>query len=223
MASARPHPGEAGTTGVLNRLCRTIVSDLDAAGAAVNLMAGPSHAQAVVGQSDARSAVIDDLQFTVGEGPCHDALRTGRPVHSSDLGAERRWPGYCSAAQEHDVLSVYAFPLQVGALSLGVLDVYDSRVRVLEPADWDLALAYAEIATESLLQSGQADSPFIDPGLRTALGSRAQIYQAQGMVKVDQDISLNEAMVRIRAYAYGNRRAIADVAHDIVDGSLVLP
>ncbi len=62
-----------------------------------NLMAGFSHAQAVVGMSDAMSAVIDDLQFTVGEGPCHDALRTGRPVHSSDLTTERRWPGWKAA------------------------------------------------------------------------------------------------------------------------------
>jgi GAF domain/ANTAR domain len=222
MAVARPHPGELGPTGVLNRLCRTIVRDLAVTGAAVNLMAGPSHAQAVVGMSDDESAVVDDLQFTAGEGPCHDALRTGRPVHSSDLGTETRWPGYCSAAREHDVLSVYAFPLQVGAASLGVLDVYDSRVRVLDEGDLGLALAYADIATESLLHGG-ADTTFIDPGLRTALGSRAQIYQAQGMVRVDNDISLNEAMVRIRAFAYGNGRAIADVAHDIVEGSLLLP
>ncbi len=72
-------------------------------------------------------------------------------------------------------------------------------------------------------RTSDADTTFIDPGLQTALGSRAQIYQAQGMVRVDNDVSLNEAMVRIRAFAYGNRRAIADVAHDIVDGSLVLP
>lgn len=223
MVVARSHPGESGPTGVLNRLCRTIVVDLHAKGAAVNLMAGPSHAQAVVGKSDNQSAVVDDLQFTVGEGPCHDALRTGRPVHSSNLGTETRWPGYCSAAEEHDVLAVYAFPLQVGAVSLGVLDVYDSRVRVLDEREWGLALAYAEIATESLLHSSGAETDFIDPGLRTALGSRAQIYQAQGMVTVDNDISLNEAMVRIRAFAYGNRRAITDVAHDIVERGLVLP
>lgn len=111
IAVSPPRPGEAGTTGVLNRLCRTIVAELDATGAAVNLMAGPSHGQAVVGRSDDRSAVVDDLQFTLGEGPCHDALRTGRPVHSSDLSAESRWPGYCSEAQDLGVRSVYAFPL----------------------------------------------------------------------------------------------------------------
>ena len=121
------------------------------------------------------------------------------------------------------MLSVYAFPLQVGAVSLGVLDVYDCRTRVLDEREWGLSLAYAEIATESLLHSSDADTTFIDPGPRTALGSRAHIYQAQDMVRVDNNISLNEAMVRIRAFAYGNRRAIADVAHDIVEGKLVLP
>lgn len=223
IAVAQPRPGESGATGVLNRLCRTIVVELGATGAAVNLMAGPSHAQAVVGMSDRRSAVVDDLQFTVGEGPCHDALSTGRPVHSSDLSTETRWPGYCSAAQEHGVRAVYAFPLQVGALSLGVLDVYDSHPRVLDDAALALAIAYADVATEALLHDNGPDALAVDPGLRTALGSRAQIYQAQGIVKVDNDISLGEAMVRIRGFAYGSRRALADVAADIVAGTLTLP
>ncbi|MCW2819295.1 MAG: hypothetical protein JWR42_2082 [Marmoricola sp.] len=225
MAVSRSYPGEAGVTGVLNRLCRAVVRELGAKGSAVNLMAGPSHAQAVVGVSDVRSAVIDDLQFTLGEGPCHDALRTGRPVHSSDLGTETRWPGYCAAAQEHEVRAVYAFPLQVGADSLGVLDVYDGGVRVLDQTELALVLAFADIATETLLNStGSAGTgEVVDPGLRTALGSRAQVYQAQGMVGVDHGVSLNEAMVRIRAHAFGHQRALADVAHDIVTGHLVLP
>lgn len=223
IAVSQPRPGEAGTTGILNRLCRTIVAELDATGAAVNLMAGPSHAQAVVGRSDDRSAAVDDLQFTVGEGPCHDAARTGRVVHSRDLATETRWPGYCSAAQEHGVRAVYAFPLQVGAVSLGVLDVYDDRPRGLDRAGLALAFAYADIATESLLHDNGPGSSSVDPGLRTALGSRAQIYQAQGIVKVDHDITLGEAMVRIRGFAYGSRRALADVAADIVAGTLTLP
>lgn len=222
-ASARPQPGETGTTAVLNRLCRTIVRELDTMGAAVNLMAGPSHAQAVVGMSDTHSAAVDDLQFTVGEGPCHDALRTERPVHSADLASETRWPGYSSVARELGVRAVYALPLQVGAVSLGVLDVFDSRPRDLDAAEWALTLAFADLATESLLHRAGTDTAFIDPGLRTALGSRAQVWQAQGMIGIDNDVSLNDAMVCIRAYAYGNRRAISDVAHDVVHSGLRIP
>lgn len=222
-ASAPPESGDSGTTGVLNRLCRALVRELDVTGAAVNLMAGPSHAQAVVGMSDPGTAAVDDLQFSLGEGPCHDALRAEGPVHSADLAVETRWPGYCSMAQELGVRAVCALPLQVGAVSLGVLDVFDSRPRGLGPAGWDLALAFADLATETLLHHTGTDTAFIDPGLRTALGSRAQIWQAQGMVGVDNDVSLNDAMVGIRAYAYGNSRAIGDVAHDIVHDGLRIP
>lgn len=111
----------------------------------------------------------------------------------------------------------------MGALSLGVLDVYDSRPRDLDRPSLALAFAYADIATEALLHDNGPDSPSGDPGLRTALGSRAQIYQAQGIIKVDNDITLGEAMIRIRGYAYGSRRALADVAADIVAGTLALP
>jgi hypothetical protein len=223
MVAASPHPGESGRTGVLNRLCRSVVADLAVTGAAVNVVAGPLRAQAVVGRSDEHSAAVDDLELVLGNGPRHDAARTGRAVHSSDLANEARWPQYCRAAQELDVGAVYAFPLQVGAVVLGVLDVHDSRSRVLDDGATALALAYADIATESLLQGNGADAGFIDPGLRTALGSHAQIYQAQGMIQVDHDVPLLEAMVRLRAFAYGHRRAITDVAREIVEGDLVLP
>lgn len=223
MAMASPHRDESGLTGVLNRVCRILVAELDASGAAVNLMSIPPSTSSVIGTSDAVSALIDDLQFTVGEGPCHDALCTGRPVHSADLAAETRWPGYCSAALDCGVGSVYAFPLQVGAVNLGVLDLYLARPRVLSEENLALALAFAEIATESLLHTdADANHSFLDPGLQSALGSRAHIYQAQGMVMIEQQISLTDALVRIRAFAFAHRRAISDVAREIVAGTLVM-
>lgn len=223
MATASPRRDESGLTGVLNRVCRTIVVELGASGAAVNMMSVSGSSPSVIGTSDPVSSRVDDLQFTMGEGPCHDALRTGRPVHSADLSAESRWPGYCSAALDCGVGSVYAFPLQVGAVNLGVLDLYLARPRALNEEDLSLALAFAEIATECLLQADtHAHQSLLDPGLQSALGSRAHIYQAQGMVMVEQEISLTDALVRIRAFSFAHRRAISDVARDIVAGTLVM-
>ncbi|CAN5654245.1 GAF domain-containing protein [soil metagenome] len=223
MAMESPRRGEAGLGGVLNRLCRTIVVELDATGAAVNMMSPPGSTPSVIGTSDDASTRVDDLQFIVGEGPCHDALPTGRPVHSADLSTETRWPGYCSAALDCGIGSVYAFPLQVGAVDLGVLDLYMSRPRPLSEEDVSVALAFAEMATECLLHTdATANASFLNPGLQSALGSRAHLYQAQGMVMVDQDISLTDALVRIRTFSFTHRRAISDVARDIVAGTLAM-
>ena len=54
--------------------------------------------------------------------------------------------------------------------------------------------------------------------MRSALGM--EVYQAQGMVMVQLDVSLQEAMSRLRAYAYVNDRRLNDVAADIVTGKL---
>jgi GAF domain len=223
MATAAPVGGEGGPTGVLNRVCRTIVAELGVMGAAVNLMSSGSAAEAVVGSSDAVSARVDDLQLTVGEGPCHEALATCRPVQAANLALETRWPGYCSLAQEHGVHAVFAFPLQLGAVSLGVLDIYAAVPTTLDEGQLSLALAFAEIATETLLHKARPGrESFLDPGIRTAIGSRAEIYQAQGMVMIDLGTSLVDALVRIRAFSFGHHRSLGDVAHDIVTGTLRL-
>lgn len=223
MASASPLRHESGPTGSLNRLCRTVVGELGVLGAAVNLMSPVGGSEAVVGSSDALSTQVDGLQFSVGKGPCHDAFATGRPVQATDLATDARWPGYCSQAQDCGVGAVFAFPLQVGAASLGVLDVYHDAPRILSEADLSLALAFAEIATETLLQlTATGDLSLLEPGLRSAVGSRYQIFQAQGMVMVRYDIPLIEALVRMRGFAFACRRELSDVARDILDGSLDL-
>ena len=81
--------------------------------------------------SDSRSRLIEDLQFTLGEGPCVDAVRSGSPVLLDDVravtDATRRWPAFVKEAESSGVRAVFAFPVQVGAIALGTLDLYRSR------------------------------------------------------------------------------------------------
>ena len=41
-------------------------------------------------------------------------------------------------------------------------------------------------------------------------------HQAAGMVAAQLDVSVGQALVRLRAYAFGNERALKDVADDVV-------
>jgi len=59
-----------------------------------------------------------------------------------------------------------------------------------------------------------------DPGLQSALDPRGEVYQAQGMMMVELGTSLTDALMRMRSFAIGHRRALADVAADIVSGDL---
>jgi hypothetical protein len=128
-----------------------------------------------------------------------------------------RWPGYTPAAREAGVRAVFAFPLQVGAGRLGVLDVFRTRPGPLAADELRQALTFAEVAVTTLLD-GQSAAPAgrAAAGLERAMDSRAELFQAQGMVMVQLGIPITDALARMRAFAYAENRPLADVARDIV-------
>ena len=212
--------GHDGVAGLLHGLCRDLTSTLGVMGAAVNLMsAGGS--DGVAAASDDRCRDVDELQFTTCEGPCHEAFAARRPVLTPDLraAAVRQWPGYASAALASGVSGVFAFPIHIGGAGFGVLDVYTERPGSMPPEQLTMALTYAQIATEIMIDGDLTTvDGELDPGLSTALDYRAEIHQAQGMVMVDLGVSAAEALTRMRAHAFGSNTSLIDLARDVIGG-----
>lgn len=212
-----------GLGAALQRLCRGTCLALSSAGAAVQLMA-TSGTDGVAGYSDARAREWGDLAFTVGEGPCFEAHRCHRPVLVSDLGLVQpwRWPGYVDRATQAGLGGVFAFPLHVGAVGLGVLEVYDDIPRRWTPPQAQVGLSCADIATDLMLDRANAEDAEPDVEIGTAMDLRAEIAQAQGMVMVDHGIELPEALVRLRGHAFASGEPLLDLARRVVAG-FVLP
>jgi hypothetical protein len=206
----------------LRQLCGAAVGVLSASGTAVSVMAEDG-ARGVAASSDPASERIEELQFVLGEGPCIDAFASRRPVLVPDLADEaaHRWPAYTPAAQDEGVCAVFAFPLQVGAARLGVLDVFRARAGPLTGAELRHAFTFTDLAVRTLLD-GQDDAVAgaAAGGLDEAIGHSAELFQAQGMVMVQLGVSLAEALVRIRAHTYAENRRLNDVARDIVERRL---
>ncbi|GAB1688546.1 GAF and ANTAR domain-containing protein [Krasilnikovia sp. M28-CT-15] len=225
LAGARDHAaGQSavqtpdGVVGALQQLCNAAAGVLSASGTAVSVMAEDG-ARGVAAASDSASELIDELQFVLGEGPCIDAFATRRPVLVPDLadGAANRWPAYTPAAHDEGVRAVFAFPLQVGAARLGVLDVFRARAGPLTGAELRQALTFSELAVRTLLDGQDvAISGAAADGLDEAIEHSPELFQAQGMVMVQLGVSLAEALVRIRAHTYAENRRLNDVARDIV-------
>lgn len=215
---------QPGTAGALRRLCTAAVKALPARGAGLSLMS-ETGVRGVAAASDAASERIDELQFALGEGPCMDAFTSRRPVLEPDLTASGalRWPVYAPAVLAEGVGAAFAFPLQVGAARLGVLDLYREQPGTLSTEELADALTFADVATTMLLD-GQEDAAPGDAaaGLDEALGYRFEIYQAQGMVMVQTGVSLVDALATLRAYAFAHDRDLADVARDVVTRGLRL-
>jgi hypothetical protein len=209
-----------GPVGALDRVCRALTTYLSVTGAAVNLMSDAG-SHGVAAASDARSRALDELQFTTGEGPCNDAFIARRPLLTPDLTSRSagRWPGYTSAALDAGVGAVFAFPLQVGGVGFGVLDVFSDRPGSLSTEQEAMTLTFARIATDILLdQQLTTQDGDLEPGLATVLDDRAEIHQAQGMVMVALGVPLAEALVRMRGYAFSNREPLIDLARKIIGG-----
>jgi hypothetical protein len=221
-AEPRSSPGIVGR---LERLCSALTRSLPAKGVGVSLLTDDHYSGGTVAASDAKSRLLEELQFTLGEGPCIDAFASRRPILEPDLRerGSRRWPGYAPAAQQHGVRAVFAFPLQVGAARAGALDIYRSEAGSLNSDALAQAFTFADVAMGLLVdEQARAGDPRSSASLDDALANRLEVYQAQGMVMVDLGVGIDEAMARLRAHAYAEGRTISDVANDIVACKLIL-
>lgn len=224
QVSVQPSAEARGTADLLQRLVSAATTGLGLSGAVVTLRS-VDDAEAIAAASDPTSRSRAELEFGVGEGPAHDAFIRGGPVLVPDLGGPQgnTWPGYAPAARAAGIGAVFAFPLQVGASRFGVLSLFADVPTRLGGTELSQGLALSELATEVLLDSSAATSDGeIDPDLKSALGFRSEIYQAQGMIMVTLGIALPEALSRMRAHAFSGERKLIDVSIDIVEGRLDL-
>jgi len=213
----------AGTAGTLVRLCRGAARALPGAGSSVSLMT-ESGSVAIVASSDKRSALIEECQFTMGEGPSWDAFETRCPVLAPDLVRDSAalWPGYVAAASEAGARSVFAFPLIVGSARMGVFGFYREEEGDLHRETIADALAFADLATSTLLDGQESGEGLPLGGPHDMLDSGLTVYQAQGMVMIQLGVSLTEATSRLRAHAYAASASLGAVSRDVVARRLSL-
>jgi hypothetical protein len=181
--------------------------------------------------TDEVSELLAELQLTLGEGPGPDAAAFGGPVLASDLGeveAVCRWPVFAPAARQAGAAAIFAFPLQAGAIRAGVMGLYRERSGPLNALQLGDALIFADTATLLLLdsQDGAAGEAVAGSGLGGQPADlavhRAEIDQATGMLTEQLGVSIAEAFIRLRAYAYAHDRGLSDLARDIVTRRLRL-
>lgn len=169
------------------------------------------------------SAELEDLQFTLGQGPGLDAA-AGAPVLVAELAdAAARWPVFVPAAAALGVRALFALPLRIGAINVGALQAHRATPGPLNADALTDAFTLADAVTLLLLHrratTANADGA-ADGGPQPAWAQpatyRPQVHQATGMISVQLGVSLAEALVRLRAYAYADGRLIAEVASDVV-------
>lgn len=211
-----------------DRLCDACVNLLKVDGAAISVIQNKT-SQGTFGSSSQMSRHLDELQFTLGEGPCLDSVAQDCSVLAADLAdpSELRWPMFSNAVLRVGVHAVFAFPVQIDAGPYGALDLFRASAGALSELDLGGATWAAELASLPLLQViGNVDQWFetgSELGKRPQLGmlERVEVYQATGMIVAQLGVGPREALLRIRAYAFANDLTASEVSWRIVDRRLL--
>jgi hypothetical protein len=169
--------------------------------------------------SDSHIAALEDLQFTVGQGPCRDAYNTGKAVHAPRLdgSAFTRWPPFVDLARSTGIGAVFAYPLLSFGANVGVLTLYQESEGELTAGQHDDSLAMATVLTATVLSlQDAAPVGVLAPEFEESVAYRAEIHQASGMVAVQLGIAPSEALLRIRGHAFAHGLPVRTVASEIV-------
>jgi hypothetical protein len=204
------------SAGAPDRFCEPFLTVFPVDGASVSTLGDILGAE-VISTSSSAARRLDELQIDLGEGPCWDAIRLGEPIAEADLAGRgrTRWPAFSAAANESvRAASIFAFPVGVGSLRFGAVDLFTRKPLVLSAGQSRQAATMARVIGRHLLRDA------VDPASRsdaaTSRHSQRVVHQATGIVLAQLDITAEEAQLILRAHAFSANRPVAEIAADIV-------
>jgi GAF domain-containing protein len=169
-------------------------------------MLGPGRALETVAFSDERILHSDQLQYSLNEGPCVDAVWTNGIYLVPDIPAAQRWPRWTAAATAEDgigaVLSVHLFTDN----TLGSLNLYSTAPRTFDDTAIEDARVIAAHASVVVAHTRAQEN------LWRAIDIRLLIGQAQGMLMQKHGLTPAQAFAVLRRYSQHHNTKITAVA-----------
>jgi hypothetical protein len=224
----------------VDRICDAAMQHTNADGVALAVLTRSRRVRELIYASDPIAKQLDELQYTIGEGPCFDAYLDDDPQFYPELtnvAQTSRWPTFASEATRLGAQALFAFPVPDGIRPMGVLELYRRNAGGLADTEDSSARTYATAIARQLgsnweehVSNFQTPEEAIDA---TAIASaskqepadpftRTQIHVAGGMVAVQLGVQAEEGVDRLRAFAYACERPVSAVAADIIARRLTL-
>lgn len=225
----------------IGEICDAAMLRAGADGAALAVLSRSALSRELIYATDSLAQQLDELQYTIGEGPCFDAYLDDSPQFHPELTSvaqASRWPTFAADATQLGAHALFAFPVPDGQRPAGVLELYRRSVGGLDAAECAAVVACTAMIGELLLSNwkhhvarfGDVEEAF-DAAATTGVAhseaanpfTRTQIHVAGGMVAIQLDINPDEGVDRLRAYSYACGRRLSSVAADIIARRLTLP
>jgi hypothetical protein len=203
-------------------LCQTSASVVQVAGAGIVLVS----AGLTLGNvcfSNRMAEIVEDVQYTLGEGPSVDVFASKMPVLVPDLASPEltRWSGFRQGALGAGVRAAFGFPLVVGPVCIGSLNLYNDRAGDLTTDQYADAVTVAHFVARRVMRwQSKAGAGRLAWQLEQVPSHRAVIHQATGMVSVQASVSVEDGLDLLRAHAFAEGRPLGNVAADVVAGRI---
>ncbi|HET9561888.1 MAG TPA: GAF and ANTAR domain-containing protein, partial [Propionibacteriaceae bacterium] len=162
-------------------------------------------------------ARIDDIQYSLGQGPCVSAVANRQIVLSGSLGGDRRWPQFGSRVARLGVHSVVSLPLITDEGVVGAMNVYAHDKNAFTADAGRLGELFA-VPAAIAVQNAQvlAQTKRLASQLQAALSSRGVIERALGIMMSRSGGTEAEALDRLRTLSQNQHEKLPAVAQSIV-------
>jgi hypothetical protein len=215
------------------------MQETDADGVALAVLSRSRRVRELIYATDRLAQQLDELQYTIGEGPCFDAYLHDAPQcypELNDVAETSRWPVFAAGATELGAQALFAIPVPDGSRPMGVLELYRRATGGLGDSEMAAACASASAIANQLQSNWQKHrarfgsvEQAIDAAATSDSGAepidpftRTQVHVAAGMVSIQLGVTADEALDRLRAHAYASARPLSSVAADLIARRMTL-
>ncbi|NUO89957.1 MAG: GAF and ANTAR domain-containing protein [Dermatophilaceae bacterium] len=162
--------------------------------------------------TDPVAAKVDELQYSLGEGPCLEAAAEDDPVCIPDLSVDRRWKRFSVAASRRTpVRSVLAFHLGPPP-DRAALNLYSATPHGFDDNSLVPGALFASHARVLIMHAGHADQA---SHLKDALTTSRRIGMAIGILMNVHKVTEDEAFALLRATSQNLNVKLRLVADDV--------
>ncbi len=174
---------------------------------------------ATIGWSSDSAREVDEIQYSLSQGPCLTAAKEEREVHVPDLFEENRWgPDYANAVASHGLRSVLSLPFNLQGEAKAALNLYSDVPRKFDDRATARARGYTREISQALRLavrfSLHTDSA---ANLRATLESRTIIDIAVGIVMAQNRCSQESAVNILTEASSNSNTKLRDIAKSLVD------
>lgn len=193
------------------RMARTVVPGCDHA-CITTISAGEG--PVLQATTDEVAALVDRLEWEVGEGPCVDAIMTQRFEWDADITVDPAWPKLAERIlRETPVRGMVGYRIVVHERKVGALNLFADAAGALTQEDADMGAILVSFASVALTAAHQREEA---AGLREGLLSNREVGKALGMLMATHGVSDEEAFARLRHVSNRLNTRLAEVARRVV-------